>query len=86
MMSSAHRCPEIKSRDYDANLRDGFFYFFPQDLAACGILIPQPRAGSRLPAAEAWSLNHWTVREVRKLQRSGSYRVLVSLGRNEPVL
>ena len=70
----------------DVSLERWVFYFFPQDLAECGILIPQPRVGSQLPAAEASILNYWTIREVRKLQRSGSYRVLVSLGRNEPVL
>ena len=33
-------------------------------LVACGILLPQPRIQFVLPALEAWSLNHWTTREV----------------------
>ena len=28
------------------------------------ILIPQPRTELMPPAVEAWSLNHWTAREV----------------------
>ena len=31
---------------------------------ACRILVPRPRMEPMLPAVEAWSLNHWTVREV----------------------
>ena len=30
---------------------------------ACGILVPRPGVEPVPPAAEAWSLNHWTVRE-----------------------
>ena len=32
--------------------------------AACGILVPQPEIESMPLAVEAWSLNHWTIREV----------------------
>ena len=31
---------------------------------ACGILFPQPGMEPASPAAEAWSLNHWTAKEV----------------------
>ena len=29
----------------------------------CGILVPQPGMEPVPPTMEAWSLNHWTVRE-----------------------
>ena len=32
--------------------------------AACGILVPQPGITPAPAAMEAWSLNHWTTREV----------------------
>ena len=32
--------------------------------AACGILVPPPRIEPMPPVLEAWSLNHWTAREV----------------------
>ena len=32
--------------------------------AACGILVPRPGIEPVPPAVEAWSLNHWTAREV----------------------
>ena len=31
---------------------------------ACGILVPRPGIKPTPPALEAWSLNHWTTREV----------------------
>ena len=31
---------------------------------ARGILVPQPAIPPPTPALEAWSLNHWTTREV----------------------
>ena len=31
---------------------------------ACGILVPQPGVKPVRPALEAWSVNHWTAREV----------------------
>ena len=33
-------------------------------VAACGILVPQPGMEPGPPALGAWSLNHWTTREV----------------------
>ena len=36
-------------------------YLFGQ--AACGILMFWPRTKSMPPALEAWSFNHWTIRE-----------------------
>ena len=44
------------------------FFFFLTFLwprhAARGILVPQPGLEPTPPAVEAWSLNHWTTREV----------------------
>ena len=40
-----------------------FVSYSPYHLA-CGILVPQPRIEPRLSALGAWSLNHWTTREV----------------------
>ena len=37
---------------------------FLPPLAGHGILVPGPRMGTVPPAAEAWSFNHWTAREV----------------------
>ena len=31
---------------------------------ACGILVPQPGIEPLSPELEAWSLNHWALREV----------------------
>ena len=42
------------------------FYFFGQ--VTCGILVPQPGIKLMLSALEAWSLNHWTTREVLRKQ------------------
>ena len=39
------------------------FYFFPCYMA-CGILVPLPGMEPVSPALEAWSLIHWTAREV----------------------
>ena len=33
---------------------------------ACEILVPQPGIELVSPALEAWSLNHWTTREIPK--------------------
>ena len=34
--------------------------------AAHGVLVPWPGSEPIAPAVEAWSLNHWTTREVPK--------------------
>ena len=34
---------------------------------ACGILVPQPGIETTPLAVEAWSLNHWTIREVPRI-------------------
>ena len=34
--------------------------------AACRVLVPQPQIEPKPPTVEAWSLNHWTTREVPK--------------------
>ena len=36
-------------------------------VAVCGILVSRPGVESGPPALGAWSLNHWTAREVPKL-------------------
>ena len=45
-----------------------FFFFlifiFSPCRVACGILVPQPGIEPVPPAVKAWSLNHWTTREV----------------------
>ena len=42
-----------------------FFFFFLLHCTACGILVPQPGIIKPMSfALEAWSLNHWTTREV----------------------
>ena len=38
-------------------------FFWPHRVA-CGILVPLPGIEPTPPAVEAWSLNHWTAREV----------------------
>ena len=42
----------------------GFFLFFRPQHVGCGILVPHPGIEPVPPALEAWSLNHWTAREV----------------------
>ena len=41
-----------------------FFFFFGCVLGHAGVLIPQPGIEPRPSTVEAWSLNHWTTREV----------------------
>ena len=41
-----------------------FFVCFYCTTWACRILVPQPGLESMPPAVGAWSLNHWTTREV----------------------
>ena len=41
-----------------------FFFFFWPRCMACGIQVPQPEIEPVPPSVEAWSLNHWTTREV----------------------
>ena len=38
------------------------FFFLIFGCTICGILVPQ--SGIKSPAVEAWSLSHWTTREV----------------------
>ena len=44
-----------------------WIFFFLLCRAACGILVPQPGIEPVPPALGAWSLNHWTAREVPQL-------------------
>ena len=39
-------------------------FFFQSCHTACGILVPRPGIKPMPPAVDAWSLNHWTAREV----------------------
>ena len=39
------------------------FFFWLQPVA-CGILVLQPRMKPVSPALKAWSLKHWTTREI----------------------
>ena len=41
-----------------------FFYFFSLYHSACRILVPQPGMEPTTPVVKAWSLNHWTARDV----------------------
>ena len=45
------------------SLSVSFFWLCP---TSCGILVPQPGIEPAAPALEAWSLNHWTTREVQR--------------------
>ena len=40
-----------------------FFFLCPHNLA-WGILLPQPVIEPTPPTAEAWTVNHWTSREI----------------------
>ena len=40
------------------------YFFFFSCTVVCGILVPWPGIRPVPPALEAWSLNHWTAREV----------------------
>ena len=44
-----------------------FYLFIWLHRGVCGILVPQPGIKPMLPALEAWSLNHWTSKEVQEL-------------------
>ena len=41
-----------------------FLFNFWLHCMACRILVPRPGIEPTPPAVEAWSLNHWTTREV----------------------
>ena len=56
---------------YHSGLHCSFFFFFLLLLlffwlhsVACRIIVPQPGIEPASPAVEAWSLNHWTTREI----------------------
>ena len=44
-----------------------FYLIFKPLCAACGILFSQPGIEPTPLALEVWSLNHWTTREVTKI-------------------
>ena len=41
-----------------------YLFIFCLRCRACGTLVPQPGIEPVPPALQAWSLNHWTAREV----------------------
>ena len=41
-----------------------FIYFWPLQEASRMLLVPWPGIEPTPPTGEAWSLNHWTTREV----------------------
>ena len=45
------------------SVQNFLIYFWPRHMA-CGILVPWLGIEPAPPALEAWSLNHWTAREV----------------------
>ena len=51
--------------------RASVFWFFWPSATACGTLVPRPGIEPAPPALEAWSLKHWTARDVPAAQ----YRV-----------
>ena len=53
-----------KEQNSEASLLDFFFFFLATLCPACGILVPWPGIEPVPPAVKAWSLNHWTAREV----------------------
>ena len=52
--------------------------------AAWGALVPQPGIRSVPTAVEAWSLNHWTAKEVPRLLFliSEKFEIIINLGRH----
>ena len=52
------------------------FFFFLLHHEACGILVPHPGIKIVLPETEAWSLNHWTSKEVLPLCLKRKYRAI----------
>ena len=56
------KTPQREKKD-SCNLKKFLSYFWP-GCKACGILVPRPGIAPAPPAVEAWSLNHWTAREV----------------------
>ena len=53
------------STTWEAHFFDSFFLTAPHGMWD---LVPQPGIKPASPALEAWSLNHWTTREVPKFQ------------------
>ena len=59
-----------------------FLFFWPR-CTAYGILVPQPGIEPVPPAVEAWSLNHWTTREVPKTWYIYSMEYYSAIKKNE---
>ena len=56
-------------------VKKGVYVYFWRCCTACSFLVPQPGIKPVPPAVEAWSLNHWTTREVPDI-RSNSVLIL----------
>ena len=54
------------------------FWFFGHEV--CRILAPQPGMQMMPPAVEAWSLNHWTTREVPRVSLYQTFGLTLSAG------
>ena len=54
---------EIHSAKGPTMRKNSFFFFWPHRVAY-GILVPRPGIEPAPPELEAWSLSHWTAREV----------------------
>ena len=57
----------VESADTEPTDMEGqsaIFFFFLAACTTCGILVPRPGIEPAPPALEAWSLKHWTAREV----------------------
>ena len=55
---------EKSERERSQKSQDGHSFLF---VCFCGTLVPRPGIESVPPAVEAWSLNHWTTREVPRM-------------------
>ena len=56
----------LRSTWFTSQLCLVFFFFFQLCHLACRILVPWSGIESVPPEVEAWSLNHWTTKEVRQ--------------------
>ena len=59
-------CMSFSEKKRKGHLAPVLFFFF--GLKAYGILVPRTEIGPAPSAFEAWSLNHWTAREVSPTQ------------------
>ena len=53
--------------DWPKSTADPCAFFFLTAPSTCEILVPQPGTEPGPPALEAWSLNHWTTKEIPRV-------------------